>query len=254
MSNAKYYMQKAVRAWRYGDCSCWSLDLDEFRRGLKNLQYLPPLILSKRKWDKYVVRGGFTSADLKVDRSAFRELMLAALSRYHCRLVAAAVAGISAKSSWSKCSIEALLISTQSLLRTSLPHRNLDSDSDTSHADCTHHSQLLLPHIHTHHRRHSESLVLGGNAQFGEDDRDTGAQGGATQTRENVLQTGEFLLSAIELRAEVDPLLQKLTAKMTQIEKRFGYLTHQLQVSRDLKSGFAEQSDTQPNPPKSSLL
>jgi len=46
----------------------------------------------------------------------------------------------------------------------------------------------------------------------------------------------------------------QLTAKMTQIEKRFGYLTHQLQVSRDLKSGFAEQSDTQPNPPKSSLL
>jgi len=40
MSNAKYYMQKAVRAWRYGDCSCWSLDLDEVQHTAKHCNTL----------------------------------------------------------------------------------------------------------------------------------------------------------------------------------------------------------------------
>jgi len=129
--------------------------LHKFRRGLKNLQYMPPLILSKRKWDKYVVRGGFTSADLKVDRSAFRELMLAALSRYHCRLVAAAVAGM-LRGTTPPCNILQYTATHCNILRRSAIHCNTLPHTAT-HCTTLHHTAThynTLQHTATHCNTH----------------------------------------------------------------------------------------------------
>lgn len=49
-------LKKCLTAWRFRRMDCIALTYDEFERGMKMLDYFPPIIISKDDWNERVVR------------------------------------------------------------------------------------------------------------------------------------------------------------------------------------------------------
>ena len=57
VSQAQFRILKlCVTAWRFQHMDSIALTYEEFENGMKELDYFPPIIVSKNYWDDYVVR------------------------------------------------------------------------------------------------------------------------------------------------------------------------------------------------------
>jgi hypothetical protein len=111
-------LKSVLRAWRYGEPKNWIVNCIEFQRGVRMLDYVPPLVISRNQYVKHVIP--FCNHRGFVGGLGFRGVMKTALRKYTFRELYRAQmeeGHPSDPDGWQSKSVRAMLIGTIGLLR-----------------------------------------------------------------------------------------------------------------------------------------
>ena len=75
-------LKRVLRIWREGPIVSWTLSAEEFRFGLRALDYLPPITITPTCFERYVTNPGYTNKENRLSIFGFQRLMADHMKRH----------------------------------------------------------------------------------------------------------------------------------------------------------------------------